>query len=916
LTPRRSILVLAAWLAVVVLAPAPLAAQDAEQLRSRAEQVLGRPLDESDIARLIRDSGLTADELRIQLEQQGVAPSEVEAYISVLEGRVEEVTLQDPAEILQVLAGYPSLQQEAYLRSLLGVDSARAFLPVDSALITGPPIFGKQLFDRATTQFLPVVTGPVPRDYQLGPGDEIILVISGDVELSYRLPVTREGWFVIPDVGRVSVNGLTLDELENVLYGRLSSVYSGVSRGPDATTFFDVSLGELRLNRVFVVGEVERPGAYDVSSLSTALSALYYAGGPNSVGTFRSIAVNRGNSTIRTVDLYDYLLEGRAGDDVTLDQSDVVFVGLAERRVEIDGAIRRPGIYEMAAGEGVRDLIRFAGDVEAFADIRSIQIERVVPFDQRQDGPGRLLIDVDLAAALGEGAESVPLLDGDRVTVFAVSGVTRNQVVLSGAVWRPGAYAVDSDTRLWDLIERAGGLLPDVYADRAQIQRLDERSYTRQLLSVRIDTVGGAAAANPVIQPHDQIYIYALRRLRDDLEVTIGGWVRRPGTYRYLTGMTVEDLVLQAGGLRPGAYLQEAQVSRMVISEARSDTLNRTFNVPLDTAFVALASSPLTGQGVPLASGSVAPEGFVLQPLDAVFIRSVPGFELPEQVLLSGEVQFPGPYSIQTRGERLSSVLERAGGLTEDAYKGGLQLWRQVTAEVTDTISIAQLVEEGVLDTIIARPVLDSIAAVTATDAEETPTRGGDQDGVSFINPFPTSEAPPPPTAALPSNVIRIQEGDSLATYVLQTRLEQRYSRIGVDLNKALDKPGSAADIPLEPNDSIYVPTFKATVSVMGQVGVPGLVAYKKGAGLNYYIEQAGGWGEEADKSRTRLTQASGDVSVRGSKFLFFGGYTPEPEPGAEIYVPVSHPKPISLSGRDIAAIVASLATIVIVATR
>lgn len=913
MTRRRTILGLAAWLAALALLPQPARAQDADELRSRAEQLLGRSLTDEDIAGLLRDSGLTPDELRIQLESQGVAAADIESYIAVLEGRLEGVSVQDPTEILQILAGNPALQQDAYLQSLLGVDSARAFMPPDTSLVTGPPVFGKQLFERATTQFLPVLTGPVPRDYQLGPGDEIVLVISGDVELSYSLPVTREGWFVIPDVGRVSVNGLTLEQLEDALYNRLSGVYSGISRGPEATTFFSVSLGELRLNRVYVVGEVERPGSFDVSSLSTALSALYYAGGPSEAGSFRAVAVNRGDRTIRTVDIYDYLLEGKAVDDITLDQGDVVFVPLADRQVEIDGAIRRPGIYEMLDGEGVGDLIAFAGDVEAFADVRSIQIERVVPFDQRQDGPGRILIDVDLAEALGEGAETVPLLDGDRVTVFAVSGTVRNEVVLSGAVWRPGVYAVGTGTRLWDLIERAGGLLPDVYPDRAQIQRLDEESYTRQMVSVRIDTVGGAAGTNPVLQPHDQIYIYALRRLRDDLEVSIGGWVRRPGTYRYLSDMTVEDLVLQAGGLKSGAYLKEAQVARMVITNERSDTLTRTFNVPLDTAFIGLASAPVTGDGVPLASGGAAPAGFLLQPMDAVFIRSVPGFELPTQVVLSGEVKFPGPYSIQTRSERLTSVLDRAGGLTADAYGGGLQLWRAVTTEVTDTINIADLIEQGVLDTVIARAALDSIAAVAAAPEG----RDGDQDGVSFINPFPTSEGPPPtPAGQLPSNVIQVQEGDSLATYVLQKRLEQSYSRLGVDLAKALKNPGSAADIVLESRDSIFVPTMPTTVSVHGQVGIPGLVAYKRGAGLNYYIEQAGGWGEDADKSRTRITLASGDVAVRGSKFLFFGGYTPDPDPGAQIYVPIKHPKPISLSGRDIAAIIASLATVVIVATR
>ncbi len=918
---RQFTLALAAAAAAGLLSPYPARAQDADELRSQVEQILGRPLSDDDIVRLLQQSGLSPDQVRAQLASRGLDPSTAEGYLAVLEGRVETVPGgTDPTAILEVLAGVPALRQGAYLTATLGGDSLAppVIPPLDSALVTGPPIFGKQLFERATSQFQPVLTGPVPRDYLLGPDDEIVLVLSGDVELAYRLPVNREGWFVIPDVGRVSVNGLTLAQLEDVLYTRLSAVYSGISRGPEATTFFDVSLGALRLNRVYVVGEAERPGAYDISSLSTALGALYYAGGPNEVGSFRNIRVNRGNRTVREIDIYDYLLEGKTGSDASLDQGDVVFVPLAEVRVEVDGAIRRPGIYEVKDDEGLRDLIHFAGDIQPFADVRSIQIDRVVPFGERGDGPGRQLIDVDLADVLADDAESIALRDGDRITVFAVSDLTRNEVVVTGAVWRPGVYAVDPDTRLWDVIGRAGGLLPDVFPDRAQIQRLDDRNYTRSMVGVNLATAGGQPIENPLLEPHDQIYIYAIRSLRERATISVGGWVRNPGTYPYVAGMTAEDAILKAGGVRPGASLREAEVARMQVSETRSDTLTRTIAITLDSTFVAFATARTDGSGqVAAPPPSGADGGFALEPHDAVFVRGIPGFETPKTVVISGEVMYPGPYTIQVRGETLSSVIQRAGGLTAQAYGGGLQLWRAITTEVVDTVSVAELIETGVLDTTFVLPAQDTTPVAVVQG-------GRDENAVSalgIINPFPTSEPPTPAAPATPqpeleSNLIQLPSGDTLATYLLQRRTERRYTRMGIKLDEAVGQPGGAADIPLQDADSIYVPPYVATVSVQGQVGSPGLVPYVGGKGLGFYIEQAGGFAQDADKSRTRVRYANGDVAVRGSKFLFFGGYVPNPDPGAEITVPLNIPKPITLSGRDIAAIVASLATVLIVATR
>ncbi|MGH7539628.1 MAG: SLBB domain-containing protein, partial [Gemmatimonadota bacterium] len=469
-------------LTALVAGPTAAHAQDPETLRRRAEQLLGRPISDTEILQWLRQSGLTPEEIRGALEARGFDRAAADAYLEVLEGRVGEVPEgADPTAVLGILGSLqpPGLPE---MPGGLGLVPSTRGEREDSVAAMGPPIFGREMFSGATSQFIPVTTGPVPPDYRLGPGDEIVLALSGEVEAAYEIPVTREGWILIPDVGRVYVNGLTLGELEDLLFRRLGEVYSGIGPDVEATTFFNVSLGDLRTTQVYVMGEVEEPGAYTLSSLSTALTALYWAGGPTTGGSFRRIRVTRGGETVREIDLYDYLLRGDASQDIRLEQGDFVFVPTAANRVTMDGAIVRPALYELVDGEMLGDAIRFAGGFLPQADLRRVQIERVLPPSERGPGHYRAVVDVSLSAL--EDASAVPLRDGDRVTVFAVLEMALNQVTLSGAVWRPGTYGAEPGLRLWDLIERAGGLLPDVYEGRAQIQRLDESEYLRRLIPV------------------------------------------------------------------------------------------------------------------------------------------------------------------------------------------------------------------------------------------------------------------------------------------------------------------------------------------------------------------------------------------------------------------------------------------------
>ncbi|MFQ5889944.1 MAG: SLBB domain-containing protein [Gemmatimonadota bacterium] len=886
-------------LAAILLAGtsfSPLPAQDVQEARRRAEEILGRPLTDQEILRLLQQSGLTPEEVRDRLAREGLPREAADPYLAVLEGRADRVPDgTDPAALVQVLTG-------VQLTERLGAPEAAEIgplaapergLPFDSAAPEPPsprglPVFGRDLFRNATSEFEAPATGPVPPDYRLGPGDEIVLVLTGDVELAYRLTVSREGWIVIPDVGRVPVNGQTLGELQRVLAGRLSRVYSGLTGDTEATTFLDVSIGSIRTNQIFVIGEVERPAAYELSSLTRALGALYWAGGPSDIGSFRRVAVNRGGRTVATVDLYEYLLYGRTAQNVRLEHGDAVFVPVAGRQVEVDGAVMRPGRYELVDGEGLRELLRFAGGLQPNAYLARAQIERVLPVEEQQPGLHRVLLDVPIGTLDEEGGSTTELRDGDRVTIFAVLEELRNTVRISGGVWRPGEYGAEPGLRLWELIDRAGGLLPDVFEGRAQIQRL-EPDYTRRMIPVSLARgPDGRRLEDPEILPFDQVLVFAQRNLREERLVSIGGWVREPGVYPFAEGMSVRDLILRAGGLRTGAYLEQADVSRVVIAQSRRDTITQNFTVSLDSSLVFDVSrsgaAPIDGSGGGSAErtgGDRPAADFVLQNLDAVYVRQAPGFTPQRSVTVTGQVMFPGPYSLLTRTERLTELIARAGGLTPEAYAEGLQLWRSEPEEALDTLTALQIAGRAFGDTL--RGGMAFPGADTSTAEGEIPAAG------EAVAQLPTPRRP--------------------------TR-----TRVGVDFLLALRDPGSPHNILIEPNDSIYVPSFIPTVDVRGQVGAPTKVLHREGAGLDYYINRAGGYARDADKGRVRIQFASGEVATRGGKFLFFGGGIPDPDPGSVIFVPRKPPKEGGFTFAQLAALVTSLATaaatIVVVSTR
>ena len=541
---------------------------------------------------------------------------------------------------------------------------------------SGFSIFGLDFFRRSTTLFNPNVAGPVDANYRVGPGDQLVLILTGDVEASYQLDVTRQGFIVVPQVGQIYVNNLTLGQLDDVLYDRLGRVYSGVRRGEGATTHFSVTPAKLRSNMVFVVGDVMAPGAYQVSASGTLLSALYAAGGPTDNGSLRDLQLRRNGKLVSRMDFYDYLVNGDASHDVRLENGDIVFVPVHLARVRIVGEVIRAATYEIKPTETLADALRFAGGFKATASRQRVQIERIVPPAERTPGRDRVMTDIVSDAFLTGTGPAVPVQPGDVIRVFPVATRVRNRVTVRGNVNMPGTIGLTPGMTVSGALKLAGGIKPDTYLGEVLITRLNPDS-TRQQLRATLRDSSGAVINDFQLHEDDNLTVYSVTEFRPTRFVAINGAVRKSGRYPYHEGMTVRDLVLQAGGLEQSALLNEARIARL--PEDRTGTVTaREFSVPLDSSYLFERSPNGEYAGPP---GLPAPSGptpdVQLKPYDNVLVLRQPGWELQRTVAVAGEVRYPGTYSLLSKNEHISDILNRAGGLTPEGYANGVTFYRK-----------------------------------------------------------------------------------------------------------------------------------------------------------------------------------------------------------------------------------------------
>jgi protein involved in polysaccharide export with SLBB domain len=674
---------------------------------AQAQQMLqSDPTLLSKLQAAMQSSGLTTAQVRDKLKAQGYSDAMLDQYLpNSSSGNATGQAGANPFDALNALGFGDSLMMDSLgnqLRSRAANRGARDSAFLDTLRIavmndslrdalravlyskqlqlaasdSGFKIFGLDLFQNdQTSQFNPSLGNSADANYRFGPGDKLILALTGDVERSYPLTINRDGFFVIPDVGQINAAGLTRDQLDDVLYTRLGRVYSGVRRGAGATTHFFVDVSQMGTNQVYVNGDVAYPSSYQISRAGTIMTALYMAGGPTSNGSMRNVQVRRNGQIAATLDVYDYALHGDASKDIRLEGGDVIFVPPRGPQVRVAGAVLRPATYEVRPNETLGDVVQMAGGLTETADRRRVQIERIVPPAERTTaGKDRSVVDVP-----AELMSTTPVRAGDVVRVLSIAKRVANRITVKGDVWSQGAVAFTPGMRVSDALHRAGGLKPDSYLGQVLISRLNPDS-TRQMLRTAVYDTTGRAVDDQPLADGDEITVVSTTEFRPYRYITITGAVRRPGQIAYREGMTLRDAVLLADGLQDGALLTNAEVAHL--PENRQPGVNAvTELVPLDSTYLFERGKDGRYAGPPgvAAPTSQAPE-VLLHPYDAILIKRQPEWQLPRTVSVQGEVKSPGEYTLTSKRERLSDVLQRAGGLTTSAYASGIVFIRRRSA--------------------------------------------------------------------------------------------------------------------------------------------------------------------------------------------------------------------------------------------
>ncbi|MFC1811517.1 SLBB domain-containing protein [Thermodesulfobacteriota bacterium] len=651
--------------------------------------------------------------------------------------------------------------------------------------------------------FYPITSIPVGPDYIIGPEDQFTIHLWGKVEKEYYVTVTRDGTIIVPRLGSLSVGGLTFGELKRLLYNKFKEYYPGFE--------MSITMGRLRTITVFIVGEAEKPGTYAVNSLSTIISALYAANGPSKNGSLRNIKVFRNGNVAGILDLYEFFIRGNKGNDIRLQTGDTIFIPVIGPVVGVAGNVRRPAIYELKGGETVGAVIGMAGNVLPTGHLQNIVVERIVDHQRRVIKSFNMDSDYDRINA----NLSISLMDGDVIKIYPVYKELREVVFLEGHVKYPREFELKFGMRLSDLISAYDDLLPEPYLPRAEIVRLMPPDLHAEIVDFNLGALlEGDKAQNLLLQDLDRVKIYGMTDKEEIPEVTISGAVRSPGTYRLLKGMKIKDLIFQAANLTNRAFLERASLSRVVAGEAGTETLKITFSPNKAIA------------GLP-------EDNLFLQPDDNVYIREIPqyGRALERKVYIEGDFLFPGEYAY-SEGERLSSVIERAGGLTEQAYPAGAVFQRESV----------KLIQQERLDEYVNKLeediyTLSAQAGSTALDANEA--------------------------------AIVAQTLSSKKQLVEKMKASETTGRMVINLDKLLAAPSSTDNFKLKPGDRLIVNKEPDFVNVLGEVFNPTALFAEKSKTVGYYLSRVGGVTENAQTNQMYLVRANGTVISKTQEGYF-----------------------------------------------
>ncbi len=682
-------------------------------------------------------------------------------------------------------------------------------------------VFGRNIFNNQMLTFQPNMNMATPANYRLGAGDEVIIDVWGASQETFEGTISPDGTVTIEGVGPCKIGGMSVSEANNYLKGRLGQFYSGSS--------IQLTVGGTRSIQVQVMGEVFMPGTYTLSSLSTAFNALYASGGINEIGTLRDIKVYRQGRLISTVDVYDYLINGNSRGDVRLQDNDIIIVGPYEALVEIRGKVKRPMFYEMKKNESLKTILTYSGGFTGDAYKKSIRVTR-------KNGA-----EYSIHTVSEFDWNGFNLTDGDSITVDSVIARYSNMVEVRGAVFHPGMYQMDGKINtVRELVNATEGLREDAFTSRAVMHR-QKSDLTLEVLAIDIKGIMDGTVADIPLRKNDVLYIPSKLDLTGEQTLVISGEVNFPGTYIYADNTSIEDLVLQAGGLTDAASTVKVDVYRRIDNpKAMEDdeNLTETFSFALKDGFVV--------DGEP---------GFILQPYDQVAVRKAPSYSEQQNVEINGAVNFAGTYAMTNKKYRLSDLVKAAGGISSLGYAKGARLERLMTEEERQQ-------QEA------------SLRASQISLYEEAMQ----SDGKGFD----------------------LNRADSLL--MMKLDLGNTFP-VAIDLDAALADPGCEEDIVLRRGDKLIIPQYSSTVKISGDVMYPISMNYKKGESLNYYIKRAGGYGDNARKSRVYAVYMNGSVELishTSSKAV---------QPGCTIVVPSKKAK-TKMSTAEYAAMGTSAASI------
>ena len=730
---------------------------------------------QSQIVTKLMQKGVKIDQIRRlrqqydkQIKQRGGADA-ADAAVSAADSRMRQNSTGQQTQ--QVTAGRQEAGQDLYQEADVQYAEIQQSINAREDAKTGPDslkVFGRDIFNNKLLSFEPNMNIATPQNYVLGPGDQVIVDIYGASQKSEQLTVSPDGDITVPGFGPIHVAGLSVASAQSKIRSTLGSRY--------ASSSLKLTVGQTRSMMVNVMGEVKAPGTYTLSAFATVFHALYMAGGINDLGTLRNIQVFRNGKQVTVVDVYEYILNGRLAGNIRLHEGDVIVVGPYDCLVGVRGHVKRQMFYEMRPTESVAQVIKYAGGFTGDAYTKSVRLVR----KSGERFTVHTVEEFDMSA--------FKLTDGDAITVDGMINRYENMVEVKGAVFRPGQFELGKTvTTVRSLIEQAGGLTEDAFTARGVMYRMkDDRTLEAQ--SVDIGGIMAGSVADVPLRNEDVLFIPTQTERLSERIVTIQGEVLSPGTFQYAENETIEDLILRAGGLTDAASTAKVDVSRRIRDPKALESgqeISKTYSFALKDGFV------VDGQ-----------QGFVLEPYDVVQVRRSPGYMDPRNVRVEGEVIFEGEYSLSKKNQRLSDLIQAAGGVTKEAYVRGARLERTMNAD--EKARLQKVLE-------MARQQADS------------------KDSLN-LNQLATAD-----------------------TYT-----------VGINLDAALANPGSDYDVVVRDGDRLIIPEYNGTVKISGNVLFPNTVAYQAGKNWKHYVNQAGGFGNRSRKSHTYIVYQNGTISQVG----------------------------------------------------